>query len=280
MNAQLTTRPVEQVVAAVQALDLETVKMRMMDPVRGEGWTRPYADSIEIAYKNYLTMLAKYQEDAEDIILSEDVDEFWHTHILQTTKYANDCERVFGNFLHHEPHVGEVTSEDIELKERQAEKTRQLYEREFGSAQDAAWAGDVIKAENAASSAARIQAGNAASSAARIQAEHAASSAARIQAGNAASSAARIRAERAASSAARIGAANAASSAARIQAGNAASSAARIRAERAASSAARIGAANAASSAARIRATNAASSAARIRAANDARLREPMLMAA
>ena len=244
MNAQLTTRPIEQVVAAIQALDLESVKIRLMDHERGEGWTREYADSIEAAYRIYLTMLAKYQDEAENILLSEDVDEFWHTHILQTMKYADDCESVFGTYLHHQPHVGEFTSLDIEEREIQAEKTRRLYEREFGSKQDAAWAGEAIKASNAAASAARIQGSDAAASAARIEGRNAAASAARIGAEDAAASAARIQAKSAAASAARIGAGNAAASAARIQAKSAAASAARIRVGNAAASAARIWAAN------------------------------------
>jgi hypothetical protein len=234
MNAQLTTRPMQEVIAAIQALDLETVKIRMMDPVRGEGWTREYADSIELAYRTYLTMLVKYPDDAEDILLSEDTDEFWHTHILQTIKYAEDCQEVFGNFLHHAPHIGEFTSADIEEREVQAEKTRRLYEREFGAGQDAAWSGDVIKAENAAASGARIRATNAAASGARIQATNAAASGARIRATNAAASGARIRATNAAASGARIRGANAAASGARIRAANAAASGARIRAGNAA----------------------------------------------
>jgi hypothetical protein len=240
MNVQLTTRPIEQVVAAIQSLDLEPVKIRMMDHVRGEGWTREYADSIEVTYKNYLTMLAKYPEDAEDIALSEDTDEFWHTHILQTTKYAADCQAVFGNFLHHEPHLEEITPEYLEKKNASAEKTRQLYEREFGAGMDAAWSGTVISAENTASSGARIEATDAASSGARIQGAHAASSGARIQGANAASSGARIQGANAASSGARIQGANAASSGARIQGANAASSGARIRVGKVASSGARI----------------------------------------
>src|SRR5690349_23513025 len=133
MQARVTDRPVEQVIAAIQALDLESVKLRVMDPKLGEGWTRAYADSIEVAYKNYLTMLVKYQDDAEDILLSEDVDEFWHTHILQTIKYTDDCEAVFGKYLHHTPHVGEVTEADLQKRATLADKTRRLYEKEFGS---------------------------------------------------------------------------------------------------------------------------------------------------
>ena len=93
-------------ISAIQALNLESVKQRLMDEELGEGWTQEYADSIEAAYKTYLTMLVKHQEHAEDIMLAKDVDEFWHTHILQTMKYADDCQAVFGAFLHHNPHVG------------------------------------------------------------------------------------------------------------------------------------------------------------------------------
>jgi len=82
MKTQLMNRPVEQVIASIRALDLESVKVRLMDPELGKGWTRDYADGIERGYRNYLTMLAKYQDHAEDILLSKDVDEFLHTHIL------------------------------------------------------------------------------------------------------------------------------------------------------------------------------------------------------
>ncbi|HET7201289.1 MAG TPA: hypothetical protein VFI80_10810, partial [Burkholderiales bacterium] len=270
MNAQLTGRPVEQVIAAIQELDLESVKVRVTDPVLGEGWTREYADSIEVAYKNYLTMLVKYPEEAEDILLAEDVDEFWHTHILQTMKYARDCQSMFGNFLHHEPHVGEVTSEDLEKRDAMAEKTRRLYEREYGTGDEAAWFGGVIKAETAAMSGARIGVEGAAMSGARIAAKSAAMSGARIAAGNAAMSGARITAGNAAMSGARITAKSAAMSGARITAETAAMSGARIGVDGAAMSGARIAAKSAAMSGARIAAGNAAMSGARITAGNAA----------
>ena len=46
MQARLTTKPAQQVISAIQALDLEPVKLRAMDAELGEGWTREYADSI------------------------------------------------------------------------------------------------------------------------------------------------------------------------------------------------------------------------------------------
>src|SRR5947207_2395448 len=50
LKASWTSRPTEQVLAAIRALDVESVKVRMMDPVRGEGWTREHADAVEITY--------------------------------------------------------------------------------------------------------------------------------------------------------------------------------------------------------------------------------------
>ena len=212
MLARLTTKPEQDVIAAIRALDLESVKLRVMDAELGEGWTREYADSIEAAYKTYLTMLVKYPDDAEDIMLSEDVDEFWHTHILQTTKYAKDCQQVFGNFLHHEPHVGEVTAEDHQKRTALAEKTRRIYEREFGSVEmsEVAWAGNVIRAEKAAYSSASIHPANAAYSSASIKAEKSAYSSASIRRQNAAYSSASIHTANAAYSSAAIAAQNAA----------------------------------------------------------------------
>src|SRR5437899_1838008 len=135
MHTKLTNHPVEQVIVAIQALDLEPVKQRVMDAELGEGWTREYADSIERAYRTYLTMLVKHSEKMEDIVVSKDVDEFWHAHILHTMKYTEDCERMFGRYLHHSPHGRERTPAEAKARAASIEKTRNLYQREFGGAQ-------------------------------------------------------------------------------------------------------------------------------------------------
>lgn len=158
-------------------------------------------------------MLAKYQDHAEDIMLAKDVDEFWHTHILQTIKYADDCEQVFATFLHHTPHVGERTAADLEKRARQAEKTRRLYEREFGAGGSSAWAGAAIEADKAAYSGVAIKAEGAAYSGVAVRAAY---SGATIKAANAAYSGATIKAENAAYSGATIKAENAAYSGATI----------------------------------------------------------------
>ncbi len=184
MKTKLTNRPVEKVIAAIRALDLESIKLRVMDPELGEGWTREYAESVERAYRNYLTMLVKHPENTEDIVVSKDVDEFWHAHILHTMKYTEDSERVFGTYLHHNPDISGRAPAEIERKAALVEKTRRLYQQEFGRMQDCntAWAA------NAAMCGAAIRTMEAAMCGAAIRAEDAA-----IRAENAAMCGAAIR---------------------------------------------------------------------------------------
>jgi hypothetical protein len=262
---KLTTKPIREVISAIQALDLESVKVRMMDAELGEGWTREYADSIEAAYKIYLTMLAKHQEHAEEIMLAKDVDEFWHTHILQTMKYADDCEKVFGTFLHHNPHVGPRTAQVLEERAALAEKTRRLYEAEFQKP-GAAWAGVAFGASDAAFSSAAVRADNAAFSSVAIRDQDAAFSSVAIKAEKAAFSSAAVTSELAAFSSAAIRSDNAAFSSAAIKAQSAAFSSAAIRSEHAAFSSAAIRAEKAAFSSAAIKPESAAFSSAAIRA--------------
>src|SRR5882672_9181404 len=152
MKTKLTELPAERAVAAIHALDLEPIKLRVMDPELGKGWTREYAESVEPAYRHYLTLLVKHPGDAEDIVVSKEVDEFWHTHILHTMRYTEDCEKVFGTYLHHNPDAGGRAPAEIERKAALVEKTRRLYQQEFGRAQgsSAAWSGVRVNAESAA----------------------------------------------------------------------------------------------------------------------------------
>lgn len=119
---------------AVTELDLEQIKVKLMHKQSGEGWTRAKADEVEVEYRRFLYLNKKYPN--EQISPSVEVDVFWHYHILDTMKYARDCDQVFGYFLHHFPYIGlgeESTEEDrLELGQR----TEHLYAREFGQVED------------------------------------------------------------------------------------------------------------------------------------------------
>ena len=176
MQARITDRPVERVIAAIQALDLDPVKLKLMDREEGHGWSRDYADRMELAYKRFLTLLATHPE--ETLAPGKDVDKFWHGHILDTLKYADDCEKMFGNFLHHFPYFGMRGPEDAANLAKAGETTRRLYQQEFGytrdqdagrSAGDAAMCGAAVGAGDAAMCGAAVQAGDATMCGAAIQ---------------------------------------------------------------------------------------------------------------
>lgn len=132
-------KPVAQVVAAIQGLDLDPIKLKLTDREEGQGWSREYADRMELAYKRFLTLLVKYPE--ETIAPTKDVDKFWHAHILDTLKYAADCESVFGYFLHHFPYFGMRGEQDAADLRAAAARMHEIYQREFGEAMPngAAW---------------------------------------------------------------------------------------------------------------------------------------------
>jgi hypothetical protein len=69
------------------------------------------------------------EEDTAPLV---DVDTFWHYHILDTMKYARDCEQAFGYFLHHYPYVGMRGGDDEQFRLDSGERMRELYEATFG----------------------------------------------------------------------------------------------------------------------------------------------------
>src|SRR5882672_4401302 len=128
MNQEI--RPVAQVLAAIDRLDLDCIKLKLMDHEEGHGWSREYADQMEIAYRRFLALMSKFPE--ETIAPTKDIDKFWHGHILDTMKYAEDCERVFGYFLHHFPYFGMRGAEDAAQQAQADKDMHRLYEQEFG----------------------------------------------------------------------------------------------------------------------------------------------------
>jgi hypothetical protein len=117
---------------AVMQLDLQPIKMKLMHVESGEGWSQEKADAVEKEYRRFLCLMKLYPD--EDTAPLVDVDTFWHYHILDTMKYAADCEQAFGYFLHHYPYVGMRGGDDDQFRLDSGERMRELYEATFGDA--------------------------------------------------------------------------------------------------------------------------------------------------
>jgi hypothetical protein len=115
--------------APFKALDLNPIKTKLMHEASGEGWSEARTNAVETEYRRFLFLMKKYPDAGASPTV--DVDTFWHYHILDTMKYARDCEAVFGFFLHHYPYVGIAAGTEGEHVQA-GERMRALYEAEFG----------------------------------------------------------------------------------------------------------------------------------------------------
>ena len=115
---------------AIAALDLEPIKVKLMHAESGEGWSLAQVDAVEFEYRRFLYLMKMFPQEQTAPLF--DVDIFWHYHILDTMKYAADCQAVFGYFLHHFPYLGLRGEDDEAAHHRVGERMRELYEATFG----------------------------------------------------------------------------------------------------------------------------------------------------
>jgi hypothetical protein len=113
----------------IDEIDFTMIKLKLQDSEEGRGWTKEKSNEAEIEYKRFLALKRAYPE--KDIVPHRDIDVFWHQHILDTAKYAEGCEELFGYFLHHYPYFGMNGKQDAQNLTDAFEETKQLYKRHF-----------------------------------------------------------------------------------------------------------------------------------------------------
>ena len=113
-----------------EAINLDSIRNALMEK---RGWSRDRAEAARAEYVRFLTLL---QMKPGFMLVPwstpeghDDLDQFWHQHILDTAKYANDCNLLFGHMIHHTPHVVRGSEQESES----VTKTQRLYARTFNS---------------------------------------------------------------------------------------------------------------------------------------------------
>lgn len=112
-------------------LDLEPIKVKLVHEC---GYDAEHLAVLEKWYKRFLCLTALYPE--KQIVIPEVLDGFWHHHILDTRKYAEDCDAVFGRFLHHFPYFGLRGEEDAKALHEAYRDTLEVMHREWGETPD------------------------------------------------------------------------------------------------------------------------------------------------
>src|ERR1700743_73256 len=102
-----------------EELELTSVRDSLIEK---QGWTLERAEAARAEYVRFLTLLQRRpgfmlipwrNEEGQ-----EDLDQFWHQHILDMVKYAADCNALFGRMIHHNPHVVRGSGDETDAAEK------------------------------------------------------------------------------------------------------------------------------------------------------------------
>jgi hypothetical protein len=116
----------------IDQIDFSMLKAKLTAPVseEGLGWSAGEADRVEARYKNWLFLRRKY--DGELMPPTQDIDAFWHAHILDTIAYHRDTAAILGRYLHHYPYFGMRGEEDYNNLVNAFDNTKRRYLEEYG----------------------------------------------------------------------------------------------------------------------------------------------------
>ena len=116
----------------IAELDLEMIKMKILNNDDGLVWNVEQCEDGEIEYKRFLTLNRHFPHPIYSIVPNKIMDTVWHYHILDTRAYVKDSEKIFGGYFHHFPYFGLRGKEDEKSLKDAFEKTKILYENFFG----------------------------------------------------------------------------------------------------------------------------------------------------
>lgn len=119
--------PIQESINYIESIDFSMMCGKM---VKHYGWKPSEIEQGIRLYRNYLILHLKYPE--EKLPPSECIDEIWHNHILDTQKYRNDCEKIFGKYLDHYPYFGIDGHSNLDDTAKAFERVQELHTLEFG----------------------------------------------------------------------------------------------------------------------------------------------------
>ena len=111
------------------SLDLGPIAYKLMNPEDGQGLTQAEVTKALVQYMRFLLLVFLYPNST--LVPTPEIDRVWHYHILDTAKYAEDTQMLFGRFLHHFPYMGARGEVDRQQLYSSFEQTRQLFEEYF-----------------------------------------------------------------------------------------------------------------------------------------------------
>jgi hypothetical protein len=124
----ITSAHIEEATKLVNQLDFTDQNATLISYY---GWEKEKVLSAEEIYRKWLILHKIYDKDIA-LAPNKQLDEYWHFHILDTQKYINDCEYVFGSYLHHYPYFGLGNDEAKKDLDVAFQLSRDLFIKHFG----------------------------------------------------------------------------------------------------------------------------------------------------
>jgi hypothetical protein len=110
----------------VEGIDLKPIAYQL----KQLHWSR---EQIEVAIARYLAFLfLTNQYPKIPLVPTVEIDQVWHCHILDTSKYAADCQTLFNRFIDHFPYFGVRGACDRQSQLRAYALTQALMRNHFG----------------------------------------------------------------------------------------------------------------------------------------------------
>jgi hypothetical protein len=99
-----------QIVRIMDTLPVfDDIFLKLQHPLYGpdnadgsHGWTEEFSATSIREYKRFMAIATVFGEASPAKV----VDEIWHSHITDTRRYPGDCQKCFGEFMHHYPYFG------------------------------------------------------------------------------------------------------------------------------------------------------------------------------
>ncbi len=116
---------IDEAMAVVNSLKFEQMDNKL---IKSYGWSKEDISSVNKSYKKWLVLAACYPE--LPLVPTMKLDEYWHMHILDTKKYMEDCQLIFGKYMHHYPYFG--IEGDSDYADKCFILTKELFKKHFG----------------------------------------------------------------------------------------------------------------------------------------------------
>ncbi len=120
---------VRMFIGKLTRLDLQPIAYKLIHS-KEEKWNVQQTEEAILNYRMFLLLIHLYPNS--QLVPNLEIDRVWHFHILDTMKYAEDCEILFGKFIHHFPYFGERGKIDRDNLQKGFEKTQVLFQEHFG----------------------------------------------------------------------------------------------------------------------------------------------------